>query len=289
MAVLLSMAAALTYGAADFVGGVVTKRVPVTAVVVLSQAVGTVPFLALFPVLNQDAFSTGALAWGAAAGVGGATGVVLLYAGLAAGRMSVVAPITAVEAASVPVVFGMVSGERPGAVALAGVLVALVAVGLISSAPEPLGDATPVERTDRLRRVLPPGVTQGLGAGAAFGAFFIFLDAAGNGTGLWPLVGARVTSLSLVGVAVLVTRQSLKVPGDTWPAIAAAGILDLAANIFYLLATREGLLSLVAVITSMYPASTVLLARLWLGERMVRIQLVGLAGAGVAIVLIAGG
>lgn len=285
MAIVLSLLAAATYGAADFVGGYISKRVHVLAVVFLSQSFGTIPFLIAFPLVNDAGFRGAALGWGAAAGIGGATGVILLYAGLAAGRMSVVAPITAIEAACVPVIFGLLTGERPGAVALMGIVVAVVAVGLISAAPEP--DLDPGASTPRGR--LPAGVLHALGAGAAFGAFFIFLDRAGDHAGLWPLVGARIASLSMAGIAIALSIRTLRVARDTAPAIAGAGALDFTANVFYLLATRHGLLSLVAVITSMYPASTVLLARVVLAERLVRTQLVGLACAVAGVVMIATG
>ncbi|HWC15071.1 MAG TPA: EamA family transporter [Actinomycetota bacterium] len=285
MAILLSLLAAATYGAADFVGGYVTKRAHVLAVVFLSQAFGTIPFLIAFPLINDAGFSRAALAWGAAAGVGGATGVILLYAGLAAGRMSVVAPITAVEAACVPVIFGLIRGERPGAIALMGIVVAVIAVGLISAAPEPAPPGQPHVRQGRL----PAGVPHALGAGAAFGAFFIFLDHAGDYAGLWPLVGARIASLSIAGTAILVSIRTLRVPRGTGRAIAGAGALDFTANVFYLLASRAGLLSLVAVITSMYPASTVLLARIVLKERLVATQLAGLACAVAGVIMIATG
>lgn len=285
MAIFLSLLAAATYGAADFVGGYISKRIHVLAVVFLSQVFGTVPFLIAFPFINDADFSREALLWGGAAGIGGATGVILLYAGLATGRMSVVAPITAVQAACVPVVFGLIRGERPGAVALAGIVVAVVAVGLISAAPEP-----ELERGSRPRSGrLPAGVAHALGAGAAFGGFFIFLDQAGDQAGLWPLVGARIASLSIAGTAILVSIRTLRVPRDAAPAIAGAGALDFAANFFYLLASRLGLLSLVAVITSMYPASTVLLARVVLKERLVRTQLVGLGFGVTGVVMIATG
>lgn len=285
MAILLGLLAAATYGAADFVGGYVSKRTHVLSVVFLSQAFGTIPFLITFPLINDADLSGMALLWGAAAGVGGATGVILLYGGLAAGRMSVVAPITAVEAACVPVVFGLIRGERPGTVALLGIVAAIVAVGLISAAPEPAGADDAPPRSGRL----PRGVLHAMGAGIAFGAFFIFLDQAGDHAGLWPLVGARIASLSIAGVAILFSIRSLRFEPGTGVGIAGAGALDFTANLFYLLASRQGLLSLVAVLTSMYPASTVLLARIVLQERLVATQLVGLACAVAGVVMIATG
>jgi drug/metabolite transporter (DMT)-like permease len=281
VAILLSIAAALTYGAADFVGGLMSKRNEVLRVVFVSQLLGNIPLFLAFPLVNDGAMSTEALLWGAGAGIAGGTGVVLLYRGLAMGRMSVVAPITAVEAAAFPVLFGLATGERPSETALIGVGVAIVAVALISRAPE--NSSEEVDPTAR------SGVAEALGAGFAFGAFFILLDGAGDEPGMWPLLAVRATSFVLLGAAVVATRVPLKPAAGTFIGIAVAGVLDVAANVFYLLSTRHGLLSLVAVITSMYPAMTVLLARLWLKERMVRVQIVGLGFAAMGITLIATG
>lgn len=280
MAIVLGLAAALTYGVADFIGGFVTRRADVFTVVLLSQTIGSSLMLAALPWFLNDAATGQALGFGAAAGIGGATGVILLYRGLATGRMSVVAPITAVEAASVPVVFGLSTGERPSEAALAGVAIALVAVALVSSASDPndAGDL-PGQRW--------AGVPEALGAGLGFGAFFILLNEGGAETGLWPLVAARTSSLVLVGGAALLTRRPLRPPAGTGRGIAAAGVLDVTANLCYLLATRRGLLSIVAVLTSMYPASTVILARAVLHERFRPSQVAGLACAVVGIALIA--
>ena len=279
MAIVLSLLAALTYGAADFVGGFVSKRNEVLRVVLLSQIFGTVPLLLIFPLVNDGVYSSSVLTWGSLAGLAGGTGVALLYRGLARGRMSVVAPITSVEAAAVPVLFGLFTGERPSAIALLGVIVALVAVALISMTPEPTAAA---ERGGT-------GIPEGIGAGLAFAAFFILLDKTGDATGMWPLLAMRGSSIALIAGGVIATRTSLKVtPGTLW-GIVVSGILDVAANIFYLLSTRHGLLSLVAVITSMYPAVTVLLARIVLSERLVRMQMAGLGLAAAGVVLIATG
>ena len=273
MGVLFGLLAAATYGTADFLGGRVSRRVDVFQVVLLSQLVGTLPTLAVVPFFASGGPPVGALAWGAAAGIGGGTGVLFLYRGLAIGRMSVVAPITGVVAAAAPVVYGLVGGEKPGALALIGVGAALISVALVSRARE----------TDESEA---SGVVHAIAAGLAFGAFFIFLDRAGDNTGMWPLVGTRASSLLLVALAVVILRRPLRPPAGTWAGIAGAGITDVAANILYLIATRHGLLSLVAVLTSMYPASTVLLARVVLKERLTSTQLAGLGLAAVSIAMI---
>lgn len=275
MAIVLSLLAALTYGAADYVGGFVSKRNAVLRVVLISQLFGTVPLLLVFPLVNDGVASSQALWWGCAAGVAGGAGVILLYRGLARGRMSVVAPITSVEAAVVPVLFGLFTGERPGTWSLIGVVVALFAVAMVSSSAETAADKK------------ASGIPEAIGAGLAFGIFFIVLDQAGDGAGMWPILSMRGTSLVLVAIGVFATKTKLTpAPGTLW-GIALSGMLDVAANVLYLLSTHHGLLSVVAVITSMYPAATVLLARLLLNERLTKNQLFGLALAAVGVTLIA--
>ncbi|HEV2755560.1 MAG TPA: DMT family transporter [Actinomycetota bacterium] len=283
MAFVLGLAAALTYGAADFVGGLASRKAPVLSVVLLSQVAGTGLLLAALPFFLDPGPTTESLAWGAASGAAGAAGVLFLYKGLASGSMSVVAPITAVEAAGVPVLWGLATGERPAPVAVAGVVVALVAVVLVSGY-EPAGRSE--TRTPFLRR---PGVTDALIAGASFGFFFILLDKTGDDAGLWPLVGARAASLSLLTALVLSRRHRPAATPGARSAIVAAGVLDVAANLLYLLSTREGLLSIVAVLTSLYPASTVLLARVFLDERIGRLQMAGLGAAVAGVVMMAAG
>ncbi|MDP9066747.1 MAG: DMT family transporter [Actinomycetota bacterium] len=283
MAILLGLAAAVTYGAADFLGGLATKKTKVFTVVLVSQLIGSLLLLAAIPFFLRTEPTGSALMWGALSGIAGAAGVALFYQGLSLGRMGAIAPITAVEAASVPVLFGLVTGERPSALALAGVVLALVAVGLVSSSPEAASATTaaPIKRGWR-----DTGLAHAVGAGLAFGAFFILLDAAGDDTGLWPLAGARVSSIVFTAAALVATRGWDRPDRTSLPAIAGAGALDVAANLFYLLGSRVGLLSIVAVLTSMYPATTVLLARVTLNERLERVQAAGLAVAAAGVVAI---
>lgn len=289
MGILFGLLAAATYGAADFVGGRVSRHFDSFSVVLLSQLIGAVPLLFVVPMLANEPVTAGGLGWGAAAGIGGGTGILFLYRGLATGRMSVIAPITGVVAAVVPFVFGLVTGDRPSAISLAGVVIALASVVLVSAAPPP-GDETDVELGDDVPSLSSrTGIPYALGAGISFALFFVFLDAAGKESGVWPLIGTRGSSLVLVTVAVLALRKPLRPPPGTLVAIGAAGILDVGANVFYLISTRFGLLSLVAVLTSMYPAVTVLLARIFLKERMMKVQLVGLTLAGAAIAMIVAG
>ncbi len=284
MAILLGLAAAVTYGAADFLGGLATRTTKVLSVVFISQALGSVVLVAIFPFFAEVPVTTRALAWGAASGLAGAAGIALFYQALALAKMGVIAPITAVEAASVPVLFGLVSGERPSPLAMGGVLLALVAVGLVSSSA---GSGETHEVTDDGRGWRGSGLAHALGAGLGFGAFFILLDRAGDDAGLWPLVGARVSSLIVIGLALLVSRKWERPNPRSMSLIVGAGVLDVAANLFYLLGTQAGLLSVVAVLTSMYPATTVLLARVALAERLGRSQRLGLAVAAAGVVAIA--
>ncbi|MDP9225955.1 MAG: DMT family transporter, partial [Actinomycetota bacterium] len=185
------------------------------------------------------------------------------------------------EAAVVPVLFGLVTGERPGAVALLGIVLGFVAVGLVSwSSDHPGG------RRQGLRQ---QGLMDALGAGLGFGIFFILLSRATHGNALWVLLGVKIGSIALSGTSLLIFRQSLRVSRGTSGLIVVAGTFDMGANLLYLLATRSGLLSLVAVLTSMYPATTVLLARVVLKEKIEKIQLSGLALAMMAILMIARG
>ena len=286
MAVIFGLAAALTYGAADFLGGLATRRTRVLTVVLLSQIAGSF-FLALCVPFFTDVPATGrALMWGAISGVAGATGVAIFYQGLAIGRMGAVAPITGVGAATIPILFGLLTGERPGPLALTGVVLALVAVGLISASTE-AAEPTTAPRPGRLEGWMDTGVAHALASGVAFGVFFILLDNAGEDTGMWPLLGVRAGSMVTIAVALLLTRAWDRPPRSSAAIIVGSGLLDVSANLLFLLAAREGLLSIAAVLTSMYPASTLLLARLALKERFEKIQVVGLAVAVAAVTAIA--
>ncbi|MBA2893968.1 EamA family transporter [Nonomuraea soli] len=264
----------MVYGTADFLGGLATRRSRVLAVVVLSQIAGFALILLLMPLL-PGLFSSSALLWGMAAGVAGAAGLTLFYRALATGVMSVVAPTTAVTSTVLPVVFGLATGERPEILAVVGIVLAVVAVIMVGRSPS------------QGQRSSAASVLAALAAGAGFGGFFILLAQAPEGTGLWPLVGARITSITAVVLLALVTRGSLRPGKGALGIIAAAGALDMAANVLYLLAEQQGMLSLVAVLVSLYPASTLVLARFVLGERLQGVQVAGVACALGAVALIA--
>ncbi|CAN5748271.1 hypothetical protein BH24ACT14_BH24ACT14_19680 [soil metagenome] len=292
MAVLLGLASALVYGAADFLGGVQARRSGALAVVVWSQFAGLALLLAALPLLSPSPPQPSDLGWGALGGLGGGAGVALLYRGLSIGRMSVVAPVTAAGAAVIPMLVGVGFGERPSLPALVGVALALAAIVGVSSGvqAEPpatgAGAATATAPTRQWWR--RPGVAEAIGAGLGFALFFVCLDRASAGAGLWPLLGAR-TSVLVAWLAAVASRAPLRPAPGTYPNVAAVGAVDMLANLLYLLAARAGLLSLVAVLVSLYPVSTVVLARIVLAERLTRGQLVSLGAAAGGVALIAAG
>lgn len=280
MVVVLSLAAALFYGAADFCGGLASRRASTLAVVVWSQAIGLVvlvPAVVLIPGVARPSD----LGWGLTCGVAGGFAVALLYRALAVGTMGVVSPITAVLAAAIPVAFAVARGERPAPLALIGIACALLAVALVSAAPPPAGDARAV-RTSRF----PPGIPEALGAGVAFGFFFIALAQTHADAGLYPLLATRIVSLALLSAGGLALRQPLRIAPGARRTVVAAGALDMAANILYVLAAHAGSLSIAAVVTSLYPAGTVALAAVVLRERLVPVQWLGVAVALSGVLLI---
>lgn len=284
MAVLLALGSALVYGVADFLGGIATKRARYASIVVtVSAAVGITILLLLVPLFPNAHATAADLAWSVAAGVAGAVGVMVFYQALATGTMSVIAPVTAVTSAIVPVTAGIALGERPGAWGLVGVAFAIAAIGLLSRlAPEHEAGYNESERARRGHATV-----LALIAGLGFGAFFVLLDQTGDDAGMWPLVASRSVVVVLAASVALLARRSFRVPAESRAPAMAAGVFDVGANLFFLLANREGLLSLVGVLASLYPASTIGLAMLVLHERLNRYQVVGLGLAAIAVVLIA--
>lgn len=295
MAVVLGLLVALFYGSGDFFGGLAAKRTAAVTVVVGSFALSTVLVAAtmgLWLVVGDPPSPASSDIWlGVGVGLVGPAAVALLYRGLAMGRMSVVAPTTAVVAAIVPLVWALLDGERPSGVALAGVGVALVAIVLVAGAPEhedhPDGAAAAP-----LSAVVPPAIASGLG----FGALFVLLGETSSDAALWPLLAARPVAVAVtVAAAALIGHRAGSMHGAiiparvAWPMVAAAGVLDVTANGIYLAATNAGLLSIVAVLSSLYPAATVVLARIVLGERLHRVQVIGLALAAAGIAAMATG
>ena len=273
MAALLSLLSATVYGVGDFCGGLAARKAAATAVLLWSHVVGLALILLTLPIVDGQLRASD-LALGAIGGLAGAAGVGFLYQGLSIGPMSVVAPITALLAAAVPVIGGIAEGDRPGTGTALGMVLALLAIVLVSA-----------EGGGSLRPSDPRAVTYALVAGLGFGVFFLFLSYTSDDAGTWPLVGARVASVSVVGLAALLGKVDAKLPRPALGLTAAAGTFDVGANLLYLLAVREGLLSVVSVLSSLYPVSTVVLARIVLHERFHRAQQLGLALAIPAVVL----
>jgi uncharacterized membrane protein len=276
VAVVLALASAVVYGAADFLGGLASRKTSVFGVVALSQLVGLAALLALLPWLGGPVGADD-LAWGAAAGLAGAAGLVLFFRTLARGVMSVIAPVTAVTAAAVPVLVGLLGGDRIGPWAAAGIILALAAVVLVSAEGG----------LSALRTARPATLAPALAAGSAFGLFFVLLDRTSGDSGLTPLVTARLASVGLVVVLALAARQSVRVTRPALPLVAFSGVGDMTANALFLLATQaDGQLAITGVLASLYPVSTVVLAQLLLRERLVGAQMAGLGTAVAAVVLI---
>jgi drug/metabolite transporter (DMT)-like permease len=274
VAALLALCSAVTYGVGDFCGGMAARRTPAASVLLWSHVVGLVLLGAGALAVSGEA-TGGDLVIGAVGGLSGAAGVGLLYQGLSMAPMSAIAPITALLAAGVPVVSGYAEGERPGVGAVVGIVLALVAIVLVSA-----------EGGGSMRPADVRGLGYALGAGLGFGFFFVALSHTGDGAGLWPLVAARSASVTTVGAAALLGLVPRRPPtGETAALTAGAGTLDGAANLLYLLAVREGLVSVVSVLTALYPVSTVVLARVVLRERFHVMQRVGMAIAVPATVL----
>ncbi len=302
MTAILALSAAAIYGTADFCGGVASRRNSPVTVTVLAHVVGLVLLAGLLPLLPAAHATTADLGWGAVAGALGGGGLILFYRALAQGTMSVIAPVAALFGAALPVVVGVVTGEALSLPALVGIALAVAAVALVSreSASDPLVDLAdtddpdrPVERAvrrlgrGRARVHAGHPTVLAVAAGLAFGGFFVALSRTHASAGLWPLLSARIVSVALLGGATLLAGRSLRpVPGSR-RLIAVAGAGDMVANICYLLAVRRGLVSLVAVIVALYPAATVMLAQVVLGERLRRVQAVGLGLAASAAVLLA--
>jgi drug/metabolite transporter (DMT)-like permease len=284
-ALLLALLSALAYGISDFVGGVVSRRTAAWGVALVVQGTSALTFLVAAPWV--DARATGDdLRWGVVAGVGSGVGISFLFRGFAAGRMSVVAPLSAVGAAVLPAAAGFVLGERLGALVLVGLLVAIPGIWLVSS-----GEAAPAEpyADDPPRSPVDRGVLDGCLAGVGFAVAFVALDQVSTGAGLWPLFVMQAASTASVPVlALLVGAQVFPLPRTAWQAWYGGPVSAVAGLSFYL-ATSYGLLSVAAVLASLYPAVTILLAVLLLRERIRPGQLLGLALCGLCVGLVVSG
>jgi uncharacterized membrane protein len=281
---LLALISAVLYGSADFFGGLTARRANTVATVFVSQLAGLVLILLALPFLPAAAVSARDWIWGIVAGLSGGIGVALLYRALAVGTMAVVAPITAVCAAMLPVFFGFALGERFRLITLAGIVLAFVAIGLVSQ-PRKAGHD---EGQSSEGRSFPPGMMLALLAGVIIGIFFLSLARTTGAAGMWPLIAARITSIALFGVIALATGRTVRMSAPATTTAVVGGVLDMLANAVYMLAARVGPLSIVVTLASLYPAATVILARVVLRERLSFVQGIGIACALGAVAIIVG-
>ena len=275
LAIGYGLASALSWGAGDFSGGLATRRNHVYGVVLLSQMVGAL-FLMVVAVLLTEPFPLPLdLVYGGGAGIGGTIGLVALYRGLARGRMGLVAPLAAVVTAVLPVSVNILAEGSPAGPQLVGFGLAIVAVWLISP------------RHNKKVAIQAQELVLAVIAGSGFGIFLILIDRVNAGAILWPLVSARVASISLLAIIMVFTSPLKKIPTAAGlPVIMLAGIFDTGGNAFFALATQSGRLDVAAILSSLYPAVTIALAWLILKERLLPQQWGGVAAALLAIVLI---
>ena len=323
MVTVFALAAALLYGSADFLGGMATRHAHVLSVLLVSSTAGMAVTVGAALLAGGSPQAAG-IAWGACAGAAGGVGFMFFYAGLAAGPMSVVAPLSALVSTVLPIAVALAEGERPGPRVYAGALVCVAAIALVSSGStepaEPVatqvadractsggrpttrpnvrsqqvvglpGPDAPVSEGSRtVRRTAARGLGYGLASGVAFGMFFLFIRNGGESGALWPVAVARAAGTLVVLAAAAGTRigpMRWQQNGRLFLVALGAGVLDASANICYVLATRAGLFALAVVLTLLYPGVTVLLARLVLGERMSWSRRAGLALAAAGILLV---
>lgn len=273
MTLLLALGGAFFYGFADFSGGYAAKRLPAWGVMAWSQTIGLGALAAGLLLFPADWVTAADIWWGVAAGVGGAVGIGLLYRSLAEGTMAVVSPITAATTAALPVIVDLATGGSIGPLAGVGIGLALVAIVTIAR-----------ERSQR--RLSPRLLVMALAAGIGFAAFFIAISQTSEASSFWPLVGARAVTIPL-GFALHRSLEPRARPrGNVVRWVAAAGLLDMGANLLVAAALQRGPLGIVSVLTSLYPVITALAAVVILKERLSRTQLAAVAVAMVAVVLL---
>jgi uncharacterized membrane protein len=271
-AATLALTAAVCWGTGDFSGGLATRRSDPFRSVLIIYSIGLIALLLVVAARGDALPSFPDMAWGALAGLFGLVGILLLFRGFAAGRMGIVAPVSGVLATALPVAFNAFTQGLPGYLQLVGFVVALAGIWLISR-PERVAGR-------------PAGLGLAILAGLCFGSFFITLDQVGKGSPFWPLVAGRAASVAAMLLFALVTKRPIALHQLPWGFFGLAGILDIAGNLFFLLAIQNGRLDVGAVLGSLYPAVTAILARFTIKENITRLQVVGVSAAMLAIVLI---
>jgi drug/metabolite transporter (DMT)-like permease len=311
LAVLLALAAAAGYGGSDYAAGLAARRASVVRVTVLVEVTSAVLLLCVVPFISSQAPSLASVLWGIAAGASGVAGAMALYLGFRHAAFSVASSVSAVGSAAFSVLAGVVLGEKPGALSLAGIALALPAIVAVSAPasrqppevalPRQHGQV-PVTKEQGLappggsRGVAPPGqhrhavgVGLGLAAGAGFGMFFIGLNEAGSVTDLWPIVISQVAAMVTVTCVAASTRDLHLPPRGARRLSVMTGAIGATGTTMFFLSTHHGLLAVTAVITALYPAMTILLARVLSGERLTALRIIGLSLAAASVALIAAG
>jgi drug/metabolite transporter (DMT)-like permease len=276
-AIALGFSSAVVWGLADFLGGLKSRKLQLLTVLFVSQAAALLVLAPAVAIRGAGLPDASIVPWAALAAVGGTVGLAAFYRGLAVGAMGVVSPISSC-AAAIPVVVGIAIGERPSALQFCGVAVAVAGVAVASYEPG-------AER----RKVAATGVGLALVAALGFGSFFVFMDEAANRDLLWALLFNRMTSTTMLGMALLLARPSLRMSSNDVRALVLIGLLDVSANGLFAAGTTLGLVSVVAVLGSLYPLTTIVLARIFLGERLRPSQRTGAIGALAGVALISAG
>jgi drug/metabolite transporter (DMT)-like permease len=287
LAVVLALAAAVGFGGSDFTGGLAARGASVIRVTILAEVVATLLSLLVAPWVSPHGPTPAAAAWGAAAGFSGVAAALALYLGFRHAAFSVASSLSAVGSAALSVVAGLLLGERPTWLSLSGMVLALPAIAAVTAGPGP-GPAAGQPHQAATGRHLA-GVGYGLAAGAGFALYYLCLDEAGSASGLWPVVVSQLAGLAEVAVIGAVARQLWLPPARAMPLAAATGVAGVSGTVCFFAATHTGLLAVTAVITSLYPAGTILLARVLLGERLTALRLAGLCLAAGSVGLIAAG
>lgn len=272
IAAIFALSAAFAWGAGDFTNGLSARRIGPFHAVLLSYIFGLTTLVIIAFALGEEIPPQADLIWGAVAGLLGMTGLGFLLRGFATGRMSIVAPVSAVMTAAIPVIFSAFTEGLPGQLQIFGFVLALASIWLLSLREE---------HGDR-----PAGLAMAILAGLGFGGFFITLNQIGEGAVFWPLVAGRFVSLILLAVIAFFSRRKIVPASPPWGLLAMGGILDVVGNYFFLLAVQMGRLDIASVLASLYPAITTILAWLIIKEHMTRVQTFGVAVAIFAIVLI---
>ena len=270
--VVFGLAASLFWGSGDFNGGLASRRSNASSVVIAAYAIGFVLLIALALLWREPFPSPIDIMWGALAGLAGAIGLISFYSALSIGRMGIAAPVSAILTASLPVLFSLFTAGLPTWLQLGGFILALIAIGLIS-------------RPERAKG-RPEGLGLAMLAGCGFGCFFILISRVTPTSTFWPLATARFTAVLFLLIVTLLRREPTLPKTTVVPFVVLAGVLDAIGNAFFVLATHNGRLDIAAVLSSLYPAATVLLAALVLRERVTRIQGIGILVALIAVPLI---